>query len=164
MCHEKSDVQSKYKVINSIQRDREWIYLVSDEDNEIFLKHCDKKQSVTNNIMTQSEVSVISIVFGIIALICAIVVTVGTISNDDEIGWNTHECIMRVRKNLIKCEYENGYYYYILNGRLLGRSERNMSQYDVECICRQFGKSPNLFPKFKSTSNNREYKLNKLLS
>ena len=162
--HNSSSKNVSYDVISYTQRGKEYIYVLSDDDNNLALKTFDRQQDVRKNVIVLKESSTTTIVSVVIVIVALAILFIGTVVEDDDVTWNINTCICRAIFRLTICEYENGYYHYVVNNRLLYRSDSNLSEYDIEDLAHQFRKNPHIFPKFKTTSKNREDRINKLLS
>lgn len=81
--------------------------------------------------------------------------------DDEDVTWEFDKVFSKSTISLIKCDFEEGKYFYTINGRLLGIEDRKISdpvdKYRIKGISHILS-----LPKFNTKSKNREDKLKSL--
>ena len=165
-CEEKTT--SREKILSEFVNSKgEYVYIYGGPDNYSNETY-DKPQKLVNNILTYKSLSVtysLSVaVFWISLIFLVIGFFVGL--SDDDLSWNYNDCWLITFSTLIKCEYEEGKYYYTSLGRLIEIRDHRATTYNTNNLSRElriygFRELMNC-PKFKTKTEDRNGKLDKL--
>jgi hypothetical protein len=157
------DLKKKVKVITSFKYDTNTCYVYYGSDGLNVLKF-DKEQPISpDGYLTKDKDNVWLILswFGFVVLCIGLLVA--TFHSDDDFNWGFTGRWSDVLHRDIVCEFEDGLYYYILDNKLLCKSDTQMTRlYDN---VNRYMKYPNLFLEYKGTKQQkRNNKLDKILS
>ena len=100
-----------------------------------------------------------SVLFLAIASLVSIAIILVSILEGDL--WSIHDIRTKVNRKFVECELEEGFFYYTVFGRLLSKTDCQLSDYQIRNLEWEISTLSNL-PRFKSKSRNRISKLNKL--
>ena len=163
-CEEKTI--SREKILSEFVNSKgEYVYIYGGPNNYSNETY-DKPQKLVNNILTNKKLSVIysfSVAFFWISLIFLVIGFFVGLS-DDDLSWNFEDCWLTTFSTLIKCEYEEGKYYYTSLGRLIEiRDQRAYNSNNLSRELRVYGFRELMnCPKFKTKTEDRNGKLDKL--
>ena len=163
-CEEKTI--SREKILSEFVNSKgEYVYIYGGPNNYSNETY-DKTQKLVNNILTYKKLSVIysfSVAFFWISLIFLVIGFFVGLS-DDDLSWNFEDCWLTTFSTLIKCEYEEGKYYYTSLGRLIEiRDQRAYNSNNLSRELRVYGFRELMnCPKFKTKTEDRNGKLDKL--
>jgi len=158
-----------YDLVSVAKDGNTYVYVIESQgsDNNYELYTSNKKEVIKNNQLRQwnyNDVNILLyIVFGILTLIIIFGTFLGLVNDDDDIGWEFNTCYEKSVKDIIYCELEDGVFYYMALGRLIGKSKTQIAS---RRICDHF----NVYsltdirrcPKFSTKSQNRNNLLDKL--
>jgi hypothetical protein len=165
-CEEESIKKSKI-LSEFINSKGEYVYIYGGPDNYSNETY-DNPQKLVNNILTYKEKSVIysfSVAFFWISLIFLVIGFFVGLS-DEDLSWHFENSWLTTFSTLIKCEYEEGKYYYTSLGRLIEIRDHRATTYNTNNLSRElriygFRELMNC-PKFKTKTEDRNGKLDKL--
>jgi hypothetical protein len=138
------------------------IHVVYLSGNDYKIKSFEKEPILKDGKVIYTEthpVVVISFLITFILLIILVVLTFIGIDDSDN-GWSLGDCIIDAKMSLIKCEWEDGVYYFHYKGKLIIKSDNQPGVSQLERLIQ----SPiNIFPDFPGTkSQRRDKKLKEL--
>jgi hypothetical protein len=122
------EVTYKKEVLVEHKQGPDFIYIVRDKDKETgydILVSQVKHQLSDDNYLSVEEFNELNVLIWLLFGICLVSLSIGTIlgiNGDDDIGWVIKDCKEMAVNNLVRCELEDGVYYYMALGRLLGKS------------------------------------------
>lgn len=163
-CEEKTI--SREKILSEFVNSKgEYVYIYGGPNNYSNETY-DKPQKLVNNILTYKKLSVIysfSVAFFWISLIFLVIGFFVGLS-DDDLSWNFEDCWLTTFSTLIRCDYEEGKYYYTSLGRLIEiRDQRAYNSNNLSRELRVYGFRELMnCPKFKTKTEDRNGKLDKL--
>ena len=158
------DLKEKVKVITSFKYDTNTCYVYYASDNSFNVLKFDKEQTISpDGYLTKDKDNVWLILSWIGFVVLCIVLLVATFQDDDDFNWGFSERWADVLHRDIVCEFEDDLYYYILDNKLLCKSQDKITRlYDH---VNRYISSPNLFLEYKGTKQQkRNNKLDKILS
>jgi len=159
------DAKYQVKVDKQIEIAGTHLYISSDlnDSKEIKyeMKQFEDKQELIDGNLVWYEYSGWNVFFWVIfvisTLIWSISTIVGWVGSDDEAGWELEESIKEAISSIIYCEEENGIYYYISLGRLIGKRDQQVRRGNVRY---EFGinslRDVLFCPKFQTKTQKRE--------
>jgi hypothetical protein len=157
-----------------VNTDRVYAKFIDDENytnyviksgNSYSVKQFDKPLKITKNTITYEEMSDVRFLLLLIHFISLVFLVIGFIMGltDDDLSWNFNDCWLSAFSTLVVCELENDIYYYIILGRLIHSSNKLNS---VDRLLKKLDiygfKDLINYPKFKTKTQTRNAKLNKL--
>jgi hypothetical protein len=160
-----SDVKYEEKIDQYIEISGTHLYISSDiKDNKIKyeLSQYKEKQELIDNKLVWTEYSGWNVFFWVIFIISfgiwSISTLVGWFSYDnDDAGWDLKDSVIESLSTITYCEEENGIYYYLVMGRLIGKRDKQIRISDFRY---EFGinsiRDILFCPKFKTKSQKRE--------
>lgn len=125
------------KIERSVKVDTGWVYLysrISDNKIKYELIQSNAPLELKNGFFETMEYHEMNVLLWVIFVIGIIILAIGTFS--DEFGWSWSDTKEYTIGKLVECEYEDGKYIYLLNDRLLGERDRQISSY--KRVCREF--------------------------
>lgn len=153
------------KIEKEVKVDSGWVYLYQKiEENKIKYEmiYSPEKLELKSGIYKSSEYHGANVFFWVLSIVSLIVVIIGTFDSNND--WEFDEVRGHTIGRLSKCEFEDGDYYYIISGRLIGKTNRQHNNY--KSIYRNFGINSLsdilICPKFETKTSKRESKLSKL--
>ena len=158
------DLKEKVKVITSFKYDTNTCYVYYASDNSFNVLKFDKEQPIsTDGYLTKDKENIWLILSWIGFVVLCIVLLVATFQDDDDFNWEFTGRWSDVLHRDIVCEFEDDLYYYILDNKLLCKSQDQITRlYDH---VNRYISSPNLFLEYKGTKQQkRNNKLDKILS
>jgi hypothetical protein len=125
------EVTYKKEVLVEHKQGPDFIYIVRDKDKETgydILVSQVKHQLSGDNYLSVEEFNELNVLIWLLFGICLVALSIGTILgiHDDDIGWEIEDCKEMAVNNLVRCELEDGVYYYMALGRLLGKSNKQV--------------------------------------
>lgn len=164
-----TDSVDVYDVVDTTKVDNNYIYICRTiSDNQIKYENIwgPKELHMVNNTISISSYHganiALWIVFSILVLILLIISIIG--QSDDDIGWELEDCWDNAFSTLIYCEEENGNFYYFALGRLILKTDRQVSrQYRILNELRIDGfRDLYRCPKYQTKTQKRETFLTKI--
>jgi hypothetical protein len=153
------------KIEKIVQVDSGWVYLYQKiEENKIKYEmiYSSEKLDLKSNIYVSSEYHGANAFFWVLSVVSFFIVIGGTFDSNND--WEFSEVRGHTIGRLTNCEFEDGYYYYIIGGRLIGKTNRQSTSYRY--IYRNFNihslNDVSICPKFETKTSRRESKLSKL--
>lgn len=156
------------KIVKEVKiDDKTFLYIKSSiKNNEMNYEviKSDKPQRVTNGILVTSEYNdgnvAMWVFFGIISFVLFIF-TLSTWGESE--GWEIEDCLRVAFLSLVTCEFEDGKFYYICCGKLIGISDHKKTHQYILGDFRVNGFDElKTCPKFETKEQRRENKLNKI--
>jgi hypothetical protein len=164
----KDDVDS-YDVAGVVKVDNNYVYVCRTiHDNKIKYENVwDVKEiPIKDGKISVSSYSFANGFLWVIFSILIILLIVSTIigRNDDDIGWELEDAWKEAFSTLIYCEEENGYFYYFALGRLISKTNRQVSRsYKITNELHIDGfRDLYRCPKYQTKTQRRETLLNKI--
>jgi hypothetical protein len=146
-----------------------WIYLIRSQSNSSgydIMKFA-SKQKLTDGCLVLEDYNDFNILFwvlfSLLVLYFLINVIMGWVTDDDDISWDLYGCQSKSINDIIYCDTENGKFYYMALGRLVGESgvqinpQRVSEHFNVHSLS-----DLRKCPKFCTKKQNRNNLLNKL--
>jgi hypothetical protein len=161
-------VTDKYKIVAETKVENTYIYVFETiSENEVKYDNIwqeGKPIEVKNGVITSQSYNGFNILFWVIFVISMIVITIATFSPDDDINWESEDAWREAFNSLIYCEEENGEFYYFALGRLISKTDRQISRnYRINQELRIDGfRDLYRCPKFQTKTQKRETLLNKI--
>jgi hypothetical protein len=162
------DVTDKYKIVAETKVENTYIYVFETiSENEVKYDNIwqeGKPIEVKNGVITSQSYNGFNILFWVIFVIMIIILTIATFSPDDDINWESEDAWRESFNSLIYCEEENGEFYYFALGRLISKTDRQISRnYRINQELRIDGfRDLYRCPKFQTKTQRRETLLNKI--
>jgi hypothetical protein len=125
-------------------------------DFSIFENNEGNSKITTKSMTTGYFFSVVLLT--ITSLISIVIIIVSILDGD---LWSISDIKPELNSKFVECELEEGFFYYTIFGRLLAKTDRQLSSYQIKNLEWEISTLSNL-PRFKSKSRNRISKLNKL--
>ena len=159
-----SDLKEKVKVITSFKYDTNTCYVYYASDNSFNVLKFDKEQTISpDGYLTKDKDNVWLILSWIGFVVLCIVLLVATFQDDDDFNWGFSERWADVLHRDIVCEFEDDLYYYILDNKLLCKSQDQRTRLYDEV--NRYISYPNLYLEYKGTKQQkRNNKLDKILN
>lgn len=155
------DLKEKVKVITSFKYGVNTCYVYYSESSFSVLKF-DKEQPISSDGYITIDTDNIWLIISWAAfIILCIILIIASIIYDRDTDWGFEDRWDKVLHRDIVCEFEDGYYYYILDNKLLCKSESKKNNLFSEID--DYRMSPNLFIEFETKKNKRNNKLNDIL-
>lgn len=151
---------SSYFVIKFTDKGK--ICYVVPTSNNYTVQIFDSNPVEIKNLIKYERTSELITLYIIIIVISSIVLFIGSLPIDDELGWNLREILYDTKLELVKCDFEDGFYYYHYKNKLLIRDKYdNVGENQLIEKLRRL----NLCPEYKGTkSQQRDKKLSNILS
>ena len=158
------DLKEKVKVITSFKYDTNTCYVYYASDNSFNVLKFDKEQPISKDgYLTKDKDNVWLILSWVGFVVLCIILLVATFQDDDDVNWEFTGRWADVLHRDIVCEFEDGLYYYILDNKLLCKSQDQRTRLYDEV--NRYMSSPNLYLEYKGTKQQkRNNKLDKILS
>lgn len=85
--------------------------------------------------------------------------------DDGESNWNLMVCWYQVCVKEVTCEFEDGYYYYLFEDRLIYKEKYGIDSLNMRIAVEKYYRcGKNLYPEFISKEQKRDKKLKEILS
>jgi hypothetical protein len=123
----------KEPVVSEIKDGANWIYLTRNSSNSSgyeVLTSTSKEKLVDGSLVLDdyNGINVLFWVFFVISgLTLSIATIIGWVNDDSDISWDLKSCFENSLNGIIYCELEDGVYYYMAFGRLIGKSDRQIN-------------------------------------
>jgi hypothetical protein len=157
------DLKEKVKVITSFKYDTNICYVYYGSDGFNVLKF-DKEQTISpDGYLTKDKDNVWLTLSWIGFVVLCVILLIASIQDDDDFNWEFTGRWSDVLHRDIVCEFEDGLYYYILDNKLLCKSDNQRTRLYDEV--NRYISFPNLYLEYKGTKQQkRNNKLDKILS
>lgn len=140
------------------------LYISSDmENNKIKyeMKQFEDEQELVDNNLVWYEYSGFNIFFWVLFVVSLLIWTISTIvgwfNGDDDSGWELEDSVKEAISSIMYCEEENGIYYYMALGRLIGKRDHQIRRGHVRYDFGINSLRDILFcPKFQTKTQKRE--------
>jgi hypothetical protein len=159
----------KEPVVSEIKDGSTWIYLTRNSANSSgyeVMTSATKEKLVDGSLVLDdyNDINVVFWIFFVIStLIFSITTIIGWINDDDDISWDLDGCLANSLNNIIYCELEDGVYYYMAFGRLIGKSNTQINPRRVSDHFNTYSLSDlRKCPRFSTKTQNRNNLLDKL--
>lgn len=125
-------VAYKKEVLIEHKEGPDWIYVVRDKNKETgydILTSQVKQDLSDDNCLLVTRYNELNVLIWLLFGACLTVFSIFTIlgiAGDDDFGWEIEECEEKALNNLVECELEDGTFYYIAIGRLLGNTKNQL--------------------------------------
>jgi YD repeat-containing protein len=159
---------NQYHVVAETKVENTYIYVCeSISDNKIKYENVwqeGKPLDVKNGVIYMTGYNGANIFFWVLFSISVLIVTICTFINDDDAGWEFSDCWEDAFCTLIYCEEENGEFYYFALGRLISKTNRQVSRsYKITNELHIDGfRDLYRCPKYQTKTQRRETLLNKI--
>jgi hypothetical protein len=164
----------KVKVEKEIKVDEGWLYLYKDGSGDDFRYEMDfykYKQKLVNTAsgsecLVLDDYNGLNVLFWILYVIglgfLILVTFVGWVTDDDDVSWDFRECSGESLEGLVRCDLEDGMYYYTILGRLIGESKSQLRRNITSNFLIYKISDVRKCPRFTAKSKKRDDILNKL--
>jgi hypothetical protein len=159
----------KQPVVAEFNDNSTWVYLVRNENNSTgydVMTSTTKEKLVDGSIVLDdyNDLNVLFwVFFAISSLIFSITTFIGWINGDSDVSWDLGGCLEKSLNNIIYCELEDGIYYYMAFGRLIGKSKTQINPRRVADHFNTYSLSDlRKCPKFATKTQNRNNLLDRL--
>jgi hypothetical protein len=159
----------KEPVVSEFKDGSTWIYLTRNSGNSSgyeVMTSATKEKLVDGSLVLDdyNDINVLFWVFFVISsLIFSITTIIGWINDDSDISWDLDNCLENSLNNIIYCELEDGVYYYMAFGRLIGKSKTQINPRRVADHFNTYSLSDlRKCPKFATKTQNRNNLLDRL--
>jgi hypothetical protein len=158
------DLKEQVKVITSFKYDTNTCYVYYGSENSFSVLKFDKEQPISpDGYLTKDKDNFWLILSWIGFVVLCIILLVATFQDDDDANWEFTGRWADVLHRDIVCEFEDDIYYYILDNKLLCKSDTQLTR--LHDLVNRYIKYPNLFIEFKGTKQKkRNNKLEEILS
>jgi hypothetical protein len=159
--------EEKEKVVSIFKDGTNICYVIPPEEGSRTYKvlHFDKDQIISPDgyITTKDNTSFFLILAWFCFIVLFIVLFISSIINDADSNWNFSGVWCDVLYKDIVCEKEGNTYYYIIDNKLLSKSQTQ--SFGFSSILENYIDNPNLFMDFEGTTQRkRNNKLDKILN
>jgi hypothetical protein len=143
-------------IISKFEDSGEYNYIIKD-GKSYSIKSYEKEVRSTDGKLHYEELHPVAAVSFIVFLVISIVIFIVTLTSidNDEVGWQISESWIEAKLSLVKCELEDDVYYYHYRGKLLVKSEQQLSSSQIQ---NRLTAHLNLLPDFPSTKKERRDK------
>ena len=158
------DLKEQAKVITTFKYGVNTYYVIpySGDSNSFKVLDFAKEQPISSDGYITIDTDNIWLIISWAAfIILCIILIIASIIYDRDTDWGFEDRWDKVLHRDIVCEFEDGYYYYILDNKLLCKSESKKNNLFSEID--DYRMSPNLFIEFETKKNKRNNKLNDIL-
>lgn len=155
------DITYSDNIISKFQDNGNYHYIIRDSNSKgsYSIKSYDEEIKSTDGKLHYKQINPISIILIIIMIFLGVFLFLVTIIDDDT-GWEISESWTESKLYLVKCEVEDGIYYYHYKGKLLTQCKHQLMTYEVTSYLRN---PINLLPDFTGTkSQKRDNKLDEI--
>lgn len=159
----------KEPVVSEFNDNSTWVYLVRDQNNSsgYDVMTSSSKQKLVDNCLVLDDYNYFNILFwvlfSLLTLYFSINVIMGWVTDDDDISWDLRGCQSKSINDVIYSDFEDGKFYYLALGRLVGESD---VQINPQRVSRHFNVESlsdlRKCPLFSTKKQNRNNLLNKL--
>lgn len=131
-------------------------YIIKDDDS-YSIKSYEKEVKSTDSKLHYEGLHPVAAVSFIVFLVISIVIFIVTLTSidNDEVGWQISESWNDAKMSLVRCEIEDDIYYYHYRGKLLVKSEQQLSSSQIQ---NRLTDHLNLLPDFPGTKKERRDK------
>jgi len=158
ICYLNIDEIYSVKPITSFQNNGKFAYVYQSE-NSYSVKEFKTPQKLVNDQLVYTDLSTLPTIGITISLFClAIILIVGIIAPDNDVNWNFYDCWVSAVFKEIKCEEEDGFYYYSYKNRLLQKTDHPDGYTIKRKLETLLEVGENMFPKFEGTTKTRRDK------
>lgn len=161
--HFNYEVVDSDKVITSFTDNGKWHY-VCPNGTDYTVKNFDKELEIKDNKISYISTCAGFYVFTILSCILGFVILIMAIIGDRETEWdfsgNWHESGI----DYVYCEFEDGIYYYVYNGRLIHKDQNQLDRWYFKTFIENYSRNRNLYPEFISKTQKRDKKLKELFN
>lgn len=140
-------------IISKFEDSGKYNYIIKD-GKSYSIKSYEKEVRSTDGKLHYEELHPVAAVSFIVFLVVIFIVTLTSIDND-EVGWQISESWIEAKLSLVKCELEDDVYYYHYRGKLLVKSEQQLSSSQIQ---NRLTDHLNLLPDFPGTKKERRDK------
>lgn len=162
------DEKKETPIVKEIKIDGDYIYLSRDVLNgeiQYDAKSFHKKQKLMGGVyLIEKEYNDANIFIWILFIIALAFPVFGIFISDNDVNWDLEKVSQETISYFIKCEEEDGTYYYLYNDRLLKTSDKIINSYSniaYTLEIKDFTKLRN-FPIWNSKQRKRNNKLDEL--
>jgi hypothetical protein len=139
-------------------------YVVTNGE-DLSLETFDKEPKINGKIISYQEEHPAEILSLIAIITFSILIIIGTISTNSDMNWSYSRCYAKACVSEVICEFEEGYYYYQFEGRLIFKDKYTIDLYSArQRIEGFFTNGKNLYPEFLTKEQRRDKKLKEILS
>jgi len=158
-----NDVTVSSKILASAKIENTYYYFYDKDSNgELKTIKSDKPMTFKDGNYVRKELSgafcILAAIAWIMLVVFAIFIAVAFGQDDDDFLWEFGDCCEEAFNILVRCELEEGFYYYIALGRLVGKSQEPLRYYQADSFS-----SLLRCPRFKTKTQKRNEILNKLV-
>lgn len=162
------DEKKETPIVKEIKIDGDYIYLSRDKVNgeiQYDAKSFHKKQKLMGGVyLIEKQYDDVNIFIWILFVVALAFPVFGIFISDDDANWSIEKVTQETISYFIKCEEEDGTYYYLYNDRLLKTSDKIINSYSniaYTLDIKDFTKLRN-FPIWNSKQRKRNNKLEEL--
>ena len=162
------DEKKETPIVKEIKIDGDYIYLSRDVLNgeiKYDAKSFHKKQKLMGGVyLIEKQYDDLNIFIWILFVVALAIPVIGTFISDTDVNWDLEKVTQETISYFIKCEEEDGTYYYLYKDRLLTTSDKIINSYSNIAYTLQikdFTKLKN-FPIWNSKQRKRNNKLDEL--
>lgn len=131
-----NDVEVKYEVYGEFYKDGKYHYIYQNGKNNLKEVVYNEPKELKNNIIRSIEssetFSIIVTLAYFILIVSVIVYMVGYFSDDDDIKWNIKDPSRNAFCSLIRCEIQDGFYYYMVFNKLIAKSDIQLYYHNID--------------------------------
>jgi hypothetical protein len=152
-------ISESYDVLGA---DTTYLYLVESYDVKYKVIDSEVKLRVVGNYLEHREYHFINIILWVFFVIFLLLIFFATIFDDPDYDWDLYEVKCETLLSFITCEIEEGKFYYLAFGRLLGSYTRKLSGEYLRNLNIYSLSDVKMCPKFKTKTESRVIKLRSL--
>ena len=160
------DVKYEAEVAKEINIDGIYLYITKDiEDNEINYDviQREKPEELKDGKITWYEYAGVNIFLWVVVVVCVVIILLLTFADDSDLHWDIRDSYKKALEKMFHTEYEDGVYYYIAFGRLMGKRSEQINRHSILYEFSVYSLSDILFhPKFQTKTEKRENLLSKI--
>lgn len=145
----------KKPVISHFSHDGRYHYVIPVGSDSYIVKSFNDPMEIINNKITYKDVHVVVVISAVVLFLISICLFLASIGIEDSATWDFGDCYSNAKLRMVKCELEDGIYYYHYKGKLIATSDVNLYSHSLEkCLS-----SPiNIYPDFPGTKEQRRDK------
>lgn len=152
------DKKKQISVVSKFEYGVEHLYVVKEKDFDVLSYH--EEIPIENGMISVSTDNVPLILSWFAFITILIILIIFSFIDDTDTNWEIEDNWIDCLNQDIICEFENEYYHYILDGRLLNKSKSPLFRFHNEI--EEFVKNPKLFIEFNTVQQKRNSKLEKI--
>ena len=137
-----------------------FVYLIKDRTS-YSTRSFDKEVKIVNNTITYNSIHPLVVVSGILMGALFMMIIIPSFSREE--GWEYKEVKSKVCLSYVRCEEEDGLFYYIYDNRFICKSNCIQNEWNILSVLRDYIGRKNLYPIYSTKSEKRDKKISEIL-